>query len=109
MQKPWPTPVSGSCPDAEILAAWSDGALEGPELTTMREHVAGCLSCQATLAVLARTSPPEITPRSWWDRVPSVRWLVPVAATATAIAIWVAVPREEYTQLRQDTTAATEF
>ena len=103
MQGPWQTPTSGSCPDAEILAAWTDGGLEGRELATTREHVAGCVSCQATLAVLARTAPPEATPLPWWQRVPSARWLVPVAATATAIAIWVAVPREEYTRLSQDT------
>jgi hypothetical protein len=106
LQAPWQTPPSGSCPDAEVLAAWTDGALEGRELAMTREHVAGCVSCQATLAVLARTAPPEATPVPWWQRMPSVRWLVPVAATATAIVIWVAVPREEYMRPAQETTVA---
>ncbi|NOT24890.1 MAG: zf-HC2 domain-containing protein, partial [Acidobacteria bacterium] len=108
LQAPWQTPASGPCPDAEVLAAWTDGALEGRELAMTREHVAGCVSCQATLAVLARTAPPEATPLPWWQQMPTVRWLVPVAATATAIAIWVAVPREEYTRPAQETTSARE-
>lgn len=95
--------ASGSCPDAEILAAWTDGVLEGRELTTTREHVANCVSCQATLAVLARTAPADPRPLPWRQRVPSIRWVVPVAATATALAIWVAVPRDQYTQPAQPT------
>jgi hypothetical protein len=108
LQAPSQTPASGSCPDAEVLAAWTDGALEGRELAMTREHVAGCVSCQTTLAVLARTAPPEATPLPWWQKTTTVRWLVPVAATATAIAIWVAVPREEYTGPAQETTITRE-
>jgi hypothetical protein len=108
LQTPSQTPASGSCPDAEVLAAWTDGALEGRELAMTREHVADCVSCQTTLAVLARTAPPEAAPLAWWQKTPTVRWLVPVAVTATAIAIWVAVPREEYTGPPQETTFTRE-
>ena len=96
----------GSCLDAETLAAWIDGSLAGGQLTAAREHLADCVNCQATLAAFARTTSPEAIPEPWWRRGLSARWLVPAAATATVIAIWVAVPRDEYTrQPDQPTTA----
>ena len=95
----------GSCPDAETLAAWVDGSLAGGQLTAAREHLADCVDCQATLAAFARTASPEVIPEPWWRRGVSARWLVPVAATATAVALWVAVPRDDYT--RQPEEAAT--
>ena len=88
------TPETGSCLDAEMLAAWVDGGLVGGQLVAAQEHVAGCSTCQATLAALVRTTPTEFVVEPWWRRALSARWLVPVAATATALAIWVVVPRE---------------
>lgn len=96
----------GSCLDAETLAAWIDGSLAGGQLTAAREHLADCVDCQATLAAFARTTSPETVPEPWWRRGLSARWLVPVAATATVIAIWVAVPRDEYTRQPEQTTTA---
>ena len=90
------TPETGSCLDAEMLAAWVDGGLVGGQLVAAQEHVAGCSACQATLAALVRTTPTELVAEPWWRRALSARWLVPVAATATALAIWVVVPREEF-------------
>ena len=95
----------GSCPDAETLAAWVDGSLAGGQLTAAREHLADCVDCQATLAAFARTASPGVIPEPWWRRGLGARWLVPIAATATVVAIWVAVPRDEYT--RQPEQAAT--
>jgi len=96
----------GSCLDAETLAAWIDGSLAGGQRTAASEHLADCVNCQATLAAFARTTSPEAVPEPWWRRGLSARWLVPVAATATVIAIWVAVPRDENTrQPEQPTTA----
>ena len=88
----------GSCLDGETLAAWIDGSLAGGQLTAAREHLADCVDCQATLAAFARTASPEAVPEPWWRRGLSARWLVPVAATATVIAIWVAVPRDRVHQ-----------
>ena len=98
----------GSCLDAETLAAWIDGSLAGGQLTAAREHLADCTDCQATLAAFARTTSPEAIPEPWWRHGLGARWLVPVAATATVIAIWVAVPRDEYTRQAEQTTTAVE-
>jgi len=101
------TSQPGSCLDAETLAAWIDGSLAGGPLTAASEHLADCVDCQATLAAFARTASPEVAPEAWWRRGLSARWLVPMAATATVIAIWVAVPREDTRQPEQ-TSAAVE-
>jgi hypothetical protein len=98
----------GSCLDAETLAAWIDGSLAGGQLTAANEHLADCVDCQATLAAFARTASPVAVPEPWWRRSLSARWLVPVAATATVIAIWVAVPRDEWTTQPAQTTTAVE-
>ena len=94
----------GSCLDAETLAAWIDGSLAGGQLTAAHEHLADCVGCQATLAAFARTTSPEVIPEPWWRRGLSARWLVPVAATATVVAVWVAVPRDEYIRQPEQTT-----
>ena len=98
----------GSCLDVETLAAWIDGSLAGGQLTAASEHLADCVDCQATLAAFARTTSPEAVPEPWWRRGLSARWLVPVAAAATVIAIWIAVPRDEYTRQPEQTTTAVE-
>lgn len=81
-----------SCIDAETLAAWADGGLSGAALETAQLHVADCARCQALIGALARTEPPvqrpEAAPRRW------LAWLVPLAAAATAVAVWVAVPHD---------------
>jgi hypothetical protein len=82
-----------TCLDAETLAAWFDGGLSGAALEDVRSHVAGCVRCQALVGAMGRTRAavpvpePERSPR-WW-----LAWAVPAAAAATAVAIWVAVPR----------------
>jgi hypothetical protein len=79
--------------DAETLAAWVDGGLKGAALEDVRGHVAGCDRCQMLLGAMGRTraaipSPePERSPRRW------LAWAVPLTAAATAIAIWIAVPK----------------
>ena len=92
------TSQPSSCLDAETLAAWIDGSLAGGQLTAASQHLADCLDCQATLAAFARTTSPEGVPEPWWRCGLSARWLVPVTAAATVIAIWIAVP-VSYTHL----------
>src|SRR5437764_5937830 len=83
-------PVSG-CIDTETLAALSDGALSARERAAAESHASGCARCQALLAAMARTAPPA-PPRKWW-RTSTVRWLVPLAAGAAAIVVWISMPR----------------
>ena len=81
-----------NCLDAETLAAWFDDGLKGAALEDVRAHVASCDRCQMLLGAMGRTratvpvSQPERA-RRWW-----LAWAVPVAAAATAIAVWVAIP-----------------
>lgn len=79
---------------AEALAAWAEGRLAAAEAAAVETHLASCARCQETLAVFARTDPephldPSVVSGPRWFRW---RWAVPLAAAATAAAIWVAVP-----------------
>jgi hypothetical protein len=81
------------CPDAEVLASWVEGRLIGHAQALAEQHVAGCARCLSVLAAMERAAPVEVPPlqprRAW------MRWLVPVAAAATAVAIWVAIPEQQ--------------
>ena len=82
---------SAACLDADTLAAWSDGALSAADRAAAESHAASCARCQAMLAAMALTAPPAPA-RHWW-RAGTYRWLVPLAAAAAAVVLWVAVPR----------------
>jgi hypothetical protein len=82
-----------NCLDAETLAVWMDGGLSGAALEDVQSHVADCARCQALVGAMGRTRaavPPTQSERAprWW-----LAWAVPLTAAATAVAIWVAVPR----------------
>ena len=81
-----------NCLDAETLAAWSEGGLKGAELADVQTHVAGCDRCQMLLGAMARTreAAPAVEPQRASTRW--LAWAVPMAAAATAIAIWVLIP-----------------
>jgi hypothetical protein len=88
------TPVAGAraddCLDAETLAAWSEGLLDGPERSTAEAHAASCARCQAMLAVMVRTTPAPAGAAG----SPLRKWLMmlsPAMAAAAAVALWVAV------------------
>jgi len=70
-----------------------DGSLSGDALGRAEHHAAGCARCQAMLASMARTAP-ETAARPWW-RLHKVKWMVPIAAAATAVVLWVSVDRQE--------------
>jgi len=84
--------VTGSCLDAETLAAWVDGGLSGTALELAQTHVADCARCQSLVGAMARTNAvvaqpePDRALRRW------LPWLVPLTAAAAAMALWVAVP-----------------
>lgn len=83
----------GPCLDAETLAAWADGGLNREERSAAETHLSQCGRCQMTLAAFARGDVPVAAEqnRSW--RRWSIGWLVPLAAGAAAVAIWIAVPQ----------------
>lgn len=82
------TPPSGACLDPDTIAAWADGTLTRDERQKAESHAADCARCQAVLAAMIRTEPPVPARASWRSRWP---WLVPIAAGATAVALWVSV------------------
>jgi hypothetical protein len=88
------TEPATACVDAETLAAWADGALDPREREAVDTHAADCARCQQLLAAMARTLPVAPEARPWW-RLSTFGWLVPLTAAATALAIWIAVPRPE--------------
>jgi Photosynthesis system II assembly factor YCF48 len=90
-----PANSTDACLDADTLAAWADGALGAGALAQAEAHAADCARCQAMLAAMARTAPltPARSASSWW--MPSLRWLVPVTAAATAVLLWTIVPGQD--------------
>ena len=97
-----------ACLDAETAAAWADGALGAREAASVEVHAADCARCQALLAALVRATPPDmVEARSRW-RFPAMGWLVPLTAAATALAIWVAVPRREPIQRSEPAESAVD-
>jgi len=89
-----PKPPSGPCPDAEVLAAFSEDSLSTPDRQEVELHLAACVSCQAHVAALIRTEGirPEVTrpATSWWL---DWRWLAPLATTSVVLlAVWAVDP-----------------
>ena len=86
-----------NCPDAETLAALADNTLISAVRREIETHVADCDRCQMLTAALVRSEgltglpASEAGPVHSWKRR-AVNWLVPAAAAATAVALWVIVP-----------------
>ena len=80
---------SEACLDAGTVAAWNDGALDAREIAAAELHAADCSRCMALLTAIARTAPVQAEARS---KRSLLRWLAPLAAAATAVAVWVAIP-----------------
>jgi hypothetical protein len=98
-------PATDACVDAETLAAWMDGSLSGEALDRAEHHAAGCARCQAMVASMARTAP-DTAVRPWW-RTLTVKWIVPIAAAATAVVLWVSVDRQQKATVGPVTTVQT--
>lgn len=79
------------CPDVDLVAALAEDTLTRDERSRVEAHVIQCVRCQAWLSALEKTRPPAPT-LPWWRRR-AIAWLVPVAAAATALAIWTDVTR----------------
>lgn len=85
-----------ACLDAEMLAAWEDGGLDATTMAAMETHVSGCSRCQAMVAISARgpagqrASGPAVSTAP--DSFASWKWLVPIAAGAAAVTLWMVMP-----------------
>ena len=87
--------ASAACLDAETIAAWMDEGLDAHALAMAEAHVAGCARCQAIAGVMVRTTAATPAPARWWQRDwGGMRWLVPLAAGAAAVALWMVVPEQ---------------
>ena len=89
-----PNPPSGPCPDAEVLASFSEDSLSAADRQEVELHLAACGSCQAHVAALIRTEgiESEVTrpATSWWL---DWRWLAPLATTSVVLlAVWAVDP-----------------
>ncbi len=82
-----------SCPDAETLAAYCEHRLSERERDVLERHLSQCARCQAALAVLAELpAQPSPTPvGATWLRPDLLKWLVPPAAAAIILVVYVAV------------------
>jgi hypothetical protein len=94
------TPVTtpDACLDAETLAAWADGGLSAQAIAAVELHASSCSRCTAVMAAMERTTPAAAA-RHVWTPAHIFRWLAPLAAAATAVAIWIAVPDRPITQV----------
>ena len=87
------TPQStDQCVDAESLAAWMEGGLTASARAAAEQHAAGCVRCQALLASMARTEV-DVPLTPWWRSL-TAKWLVPIAAVATALVVWISVGQQ---------------
>lgn len=99
--------TSDACVGAETIAAWTAGTLSPRETEAVQTHLARCPSCQQVLALVARTEPPAVASGFSWSNW-RLRWAVPIAAAATAVAIWVAVPDDRRQTRVEDTFTPAE-
>lgn len=105
---------AGECPDAELIAAYYEQALQPGEMAQWEGHFAGCSRCRKILAVLAASvdapladtevarlgelvsaaRPESSTPRRPGNTIQSkrfgwrARWLAPALGVAAVLAVW---------------------
>ncbi|MGH9521815.1 MAG: zf-HC2 domain-containing protein [Terriglobales bacterium] len=82
--------TSSDHPDAGLLTAFAEQALDVSERERVLLHLATCAACREVVALAAPEAPPEeVTPLApAWFRWPLLRW---AAVAATAVIVWAAV------------------
>jgi hypothetical protein len=89
-----------ACLDPEIVAAWADGSLAREDRAIAEAHASDCGRCRALLATVVQTEPEPRQERRWHGKI-GLRWLVPFAASALAVAVWFALPERTIPQLKE--------
>ena len=97
--------------DPERLAAFMEGSVTRRERAQIERHAADCPDCMEQLAVMARTAGAGAAAASASaSAVPRfMRWAVPAAVAATALAVWINVddaPRERPVPVASQRAAA---
>ncbi len=113
MLRPSPGESTPGCLDAETLAAWADRTLRRDELARVEQHAADCGRCRAMLSAFVRSEGPasaagpadDPVAASFWRRW-RLQWLMPVAAAATALAVYIAAPEPPAARLEWETAPA---
>jgi len=90
------------------LAAWVGGGLAQGEHTRAEAHVADCARCQAVLAAMARMPSALPSSASPWTVRRLVTWLVPLAAGAAVVALWLRMPQPLAPALHREPAPARE-
>ena len=80
------------CLDPETLAALADDTLPAAVRRDAEAHLADCDRCQALTAAMVRTDATGTMAVEVSRTRRAFNWLVPAAAAATAVALWVLVP-----------------
>ena len=83
------------CLDAETLAALADDTLPAAVRRDAEAHLADCDRCQALTAAMVRTDATGTMAVEVSRTRRAFNWLVPAAAAATAVALWVLVPDQQ--------------
>jgi hypothetical protein len=80
-----------ACPDAEILAAYSERSLDADEAARWNLHFSQCARCREQLVVLVRARDSAGTTEIKRPRAPSIvwdwRWLAPAAAAIIFVIV----------------------
>jgi hypothetical protein len=108
LRRPLPFDAApGACVDGETVAAWAEGVLPSSDAALVETHLSQCARCQVLLATFVRTAPAPMAAESLWQRW-RLQWLVPIAAAATVVAIWIAVPTDQRPTVPQQLDARLE-
>ncbi len=89
------TPVPEAHPDAELLTAFSEGALSSGERAEVTAHLAACAHCRACLALAFGTQEPIVVPHAEpetgrvhrWTWFWAVRWALPALVACAALVL----------------------
>ena len=94
-----PATASDACLDAETLAAWADGGLSATGGRCRRAARVELLALHGGAGGDGAHALLPHPPTRAWTPARVFRWLAPLTAAATAVAIWVVVPDRPLTQV----------
>src|SRR5687767_2131536 len=83
--------TANDCPDAEILAAWTEGTLRHDEQVMVESHIADCARCQTHLAAMTRMASSVDRPPAQEHGFRLWPWAVPIAGAVAAAGLWLIV------------------